>query len=512
MGVDQQKEFGMLVKSVDLPKFTVDTKTFKSYNKPNIVQTKIKYDSITIAFHDDTADVVRSLWFDYYNYYYRDADLSYADQAGMPNPSYFADTKYKKRDINNWGYTPRSQTSASGVAGNQFIKAIRLYSMAKKRFAEYTLINPIITSFRHGQHTAGSSDPLQHEMTVSFEAVLYAAGWVSSETVKGFGEALHYDKSPSPLTPAGGGTRSILGPGGLIDLASSTVDSIGRKDPAAAFFTAFRGYQNLKNTNLKDVAKAELSQLGRDVLRGNNPLNRIFVPNTGNLANGSPIYEYGKGGKAGSTTNPVGGATSNGGSVGSSSTPLVAGVALAGLGASVLAGGKAGGLVAAGGLLLGSGALNKLIKINPTTGAVDGVGELPARTAREAEKLGRGIGGAAPVSEVDEESQSQSTAALDNYERASIGTEADTYFNSDGTVATNNITSNTEQENQIFNDQLSQLYDDAESAAAERQDPALLTEVDYAQSLAEENPITAMNDDILSGVPTNQGYSGDETA
>ena len=68
VGVDQQIEAGMLVKSVDLPKFTVDTKTLNSYNRPNVIQTKIKYDPITISFHDDHADVVRNLWFDYYHY------------------------------------------------------------------------------------------------------------------------------------------------------------------------------------------------------------------------------------------------------------------------------------------------------------------------------------------------------------------------------------------------------------------------------------------------------------
>jgi len=512
MGVDQQKEFGMLVKSVDLPKFTVDTKTLNSYNKPNIVQTKIKYDQITITFHDDHADVVRSLWFDYYNYYYRDADLGYADQAGMPNPTYYADTKYKKRDKNQWGYSPRAKTGVSGVAGNQFIKAIRLYSMAQKRFAEYTLINPTITSFRHGQHQAGSSDPMQHEMTIAFETVLYAAGWVNTETVKGFGEALHYDRSPSPLTPAGGGTKSILGPGGLIDIASSTVDNIGKKDPAAAFFTAFRGYQNLKNTNLKDVAKAELTQLGTDVLRGNNPLNRIFVPNTGNLANGTPIYEYGKNNQSGVFTNPVGGATSNGGNVGSGSTPLLAGVALAGLGASVLSGNKAGGLVAAGGLLLGSGALNKLIKIDPSTGKVDSVGELPSRTPKEAAILGPNITGSVPVSTVTAEAQNQSTAALDNYTTAQLGSTTGGYFNTDGSVATTDVTSESGAPSVVYNAQLTALATDAEQAANQRLNPSSPTQVDYASSIASENPMTAMNNDILSGVPTNQGYSGDDAA
>ena len=60
-----QIEAGMLVKSADLPKFRVDTKTFNNYNRPSIAQSKIRYEDINITFHDDSANIVRLLWFDY---------------------------------------------------------------------------------------------------------------------------------------------------------------------------------------------------------------------------------------------------------------------------------------------------------------------------------------------------------------------------------------------------------------------------------------------------------------
>ena len=68
------QELGMLVKSVTLPKFTIDTKTHNAYNRPNIVQNKIKYDPVSIMFHDDQGDRVRNFWYDYYSYFYRDPD------------------------------------------------------------------------------------------------------------------------------------------------------------------------------------------------------------------------------------------------------------------------------------------------------------------------------------------------------------------------------------------------------------------------------------------------------
>ena len=378
IGQQEQKEVGMLVKSVDLPKFTVDTKTLNSYNKPNIVQTKIKYDSVNITFHDDHADVVRGLWFDYYNYYYRDTDLGYQDASGTPNATYFQNTKYSARTKNDWGYTPRQQAGLD----TQYIKAIRLYSLSQKRFAEYTLINPTIIAFRHGQHTAGSSDPMANEMTVSYESVLYAAGWASEMTINGFAE-IHYDTQPSPLTPAGGGTNSIMGPGGIMAKADNVINGLGKNNPAA-FLSAFRGYNTLKNMDLKAVAKNELKSIGTDILRGNNPLSKMFVPNAGNLANGSPIFQISKKELPSVGTSAPGSATSNGESVNkSSASKTSSGVSLPGIGASVMAGLKAGGLALQGGLVAGAGALNKLIKIDPATGSVDSVGQLPSSTTAE---------------------------------------------------------------------------------------------------------------------------------
>ena len=66
-----------------------------------------------------------------------------------------------------------------------------------------------------------------------------------------------------------------------------------------------------------------------------------------------------------------------------SATKTLAGVSLPGIGASVMAGLKAGGLALTGGLVAGAGALNKLIQIDPKTGTVDSVGQLASTTSAE---------------------------------------------------------------------------------------------------------------------------------
>ena len=278
------KEHGMLVKSADLPKFTVDNKTLNNYNRPNIVQTKIKYDPLNITFHDDQSNKIRTLWYDYYNYYYRDTDTGFAGSSGAPNPSYYAESKYVPAQpvSKNFGYSPRSFANS-----NQYINNIQIYSLHKKRFSLYVLINPMITSFSHGTHATNANGSLENTMTIAYESVLYGSGYVTPNTVKGFAD-LHYDKSPSPLTSAGGGTNSIFGPGGILstvdeviaDGGSGTVQGYG-----SAAFKLFRGFQKNKNVDLKGLAKQELYQAGADILNMKDPRDRFYVPYAGATAN-----------------------------------------------------------------------------------------------------------------------------------------------------------------------------------------------------------------------------------
>jgi hypothetical protein len=186
------REMGMLVKSVSLPKFTIDTKIHNAYNRKNIVQNKISYDPVSIVFRDDQADNVKQFWYDYYSYFYRDPD--YADAT------YGAQHKYQSRPTFDWGYSPRpavGYNNANGTQPYQYIQAIRIYSLYQGYFSEYQLVNPIITSFKHGEHDVSSNDTLEHQMSIQYETVKYLEGKVTRDTVGGFID-LHYDTTPSP--------------------------------------------------------------------------------------------------------------------------------------------------------------------------------------------------------------------------------------------------------------------------------------------------------------------------
>lgn len=268
-------EIGMMAKTAALPKFTIQNKILNAYNRKNIVQERINYDPLTITFHDDSADVVRGFWQNYYKYYFRDADQT--------EQQFQQAHKYQHRASETWGYSPKN-TTADGNTPN-YIKAIRIYSLHQKHYSSYTLLRPTIINFAHGQHTAGEYNTLEHTMTVNYEAVQYDKGTVNQGKVMGF-QRTHYDNVPSPLTAAGGGTQSILGPGGLIEGAGDVLTNLQSGNFGAAALTALRVGNNAKNMNLKSVASAEFKQTAMNMLRGQNTQSTVFVPTQNDIANG----------------------------------------------------------------------------------------------------------------------------------------------------------------------------------------------------------------------------------
>lgn len=258
-------EVGMLVKAVQLPKYTIEVKKYNAYNRPNIIQNKLEYNEVTINFYDDHSDRIVGFWSDYMNYYFRDTDISNSDNISP----YTHPHKYKTKEL-EWGYNIRNGNS------KPYMQAIRIYSLHQKRFTEYTLINPVITQFRHGDHRNNGTEPLECEMTVAFETVLYNFGNVSKGKVKGFAD-LHYDKEPSPLAQAGG-SKSFLGPGGLIQSGQAIFNDLSSGNILGAAVKIGRTIQNNKGANLKQIAKTEFGEFAKDILRNNNPLGKIAVP------------------------------------------------------------------------------------------------------------------------------------------------------------------------------------------------------------------------------------------
>jgi hypothetical protein len=271
---DGIREFGLMAKTADLPRFSIDTKTLNTYNRATVVQSKVKYDPVTLTFHDDSSNLIRNFWINYYITYYRDSDYNLS-QYSLP-------FKYTEQQITEFGFSPM------GSRPLPFLKAIRIYSLHKKRFSEYILVNPIIKSLKHGTHDNQTTDSIMsHEMVIEYESVLYSDGRVTLGDPKGFAE-LHYDASASPLTPGGGGPRTIFGPGGFLDTGRDILKDYNNGDYGMALFKAARGIKSAKSMNLKNAFKQEINTAVTGAITESITNRRIMVPNlitTGAITN-----------------------------------------------------------------------------------------------------------------------------------------------------------------------------------------------------------------------------------
>jgi len=210
---NHKNELNMLVKNVDLPKYTVDTLVAQQYNKKRKIQTKIQYDPIQVVFHDDNYGVTTALWESYYRYYFADGRYSSADTVGNPNHTaikqYYHSNAFQGSDLNKFRFGKDSDVD------KPFFTSIQIYQMARKTYTCFTLVNPVISQWQHDTLNNQESGPVANSMTVEYEAVLYSRGRVQNNAPQGFG-AEHYDKTPSPNSLAGGGTTSLLGDGGIL--------------------------------------------------------------------------------------------------------------------------------------------------------------------------------------------------------------------------------------------------------------------------------------------------------
>ena len=267
-------EASFLVKNVELPKYSFDVVEHNQYNRKRYHHNRINYNPVTITFHDDSSDVIRNLWYAYYAYYNND-------------PQYEAAGTYSYEDI----YKPMLKNAMQwGLDRNSkpFFNAIKIYSLYQKKYTEYWLVNPIIETFDHDNHDyADATGLLEHRMTVRFETVKYKSGLIDGDGPAGFGE-MHYDKAKSPLTPEGGGTTSILGPGGLVDAVGSIGADLAGGNIAGAVVTGLRGANNLKGANLKNMLKSELTGAAMNALRGQNPIGDFSFPNS-KSTQGNPL-------------------------------------------------------------------------------------------------------------------------------------------------------------------------------------------------------------------------------
>jgi len=260
-------QLGMMVRTADVPSYRIDVDELNQYNRKRYIQKKINYQPVNITFHDDGSDLVRSMWYNYYVYYFSDARHGYdgvsTGQAGNgPFDFNRRDVYDDLRSVHDWGYNGESP---SGGYKPNFFRDIKIYGLNRGNFVQYTLINPVIVDWRSDTFDySQDSGTMTNTMTLQYETVKFSRGRIGtpgSSEVRGWGQNESYDSSPSKLSQ-GGGTQSVLGQGGLLDAGTSILNDLQNGNILGAIVTAGRSYTTFKDADVGDIAASEILQQG----------------------------------------------------------------------------------------------------------------------------------------------------------------------------------------------------------------------------------------------------------
>jgi len=248
-------EIGYLIKTTDLPKFKFETVTKNQYNRKKIFYKNFTYEGINMTFHDDSAGVINALWALYMGAYVQDRH--------NPERAFF------KTALRPEGSVVDSYRYGLDRAGRStdFFTSISIYTMSRRRFLGYTLINPKVTNWGHGSMDYTANDFNETSMGIEYESVIYSSGNVSRNNPKGFAN-LYYDNVPSPLTVAGGGVSTLLGEGGVLDGLEQVFGDVagGSAFGSVGGFlgTAIKAINTAKN--FKSLSKEGLKQEAINIL------------------------------------------------------------------------------------------------------------------------------------------------------------------------------------------------------------------------------------------------------
>jgi len=291
LAANEKLQLNMLVKACDLPKYNLSYEEKTQYNKKMYLGTRIAYDPVNITFHDDHADTVNAFWKQYYEYHIADSVSMNTDLAISATKDDYYNFKGQANKFNKFGMdTPRER-------GKPYLKGIEIFVLHKKRFTSMTLVNPVIGSFSHDNlDQADGTGVMSNSMQILYETVIYKAGVISRDTVKGFA-TINYDQSPSPLSILGGGTNSIFGPGGIVDGVGSVIKNFNQGNILGAIIGASNTYNNakkIKKSNvkqeLKGIAKKGILEIGKQSSNITNPIAR-FTVGAAVIANASSIAQ-----------------------------------------------------------------------------------------------------------------------------------------------------------------------------------------------------------------------------
>lgn len=212
-------EINYLVKRMDLPRYTLNVENLNQYNRKTTTYTRISYDPVNLAFHDDNAGVSDGLWALYYGYYFADR-LNSPPPYNEINPAAYQVHTYDEKAL--WPF----RYGLDNNIKDPFFRSIQLLTLTRHKFTSYLLCNPKVLTWQHDtMDQSEGGGMVENQMSVAYDAVIYSTGTISYDNPTGF-TVLHYDNMQSPLNPSNELMLQSTIPYGIMNSTINPIDQM----------------------------------------------------------------------------------------------------------------------------------------------------------------------------------------------------------------------------------------------------------------------------------------------
>lgn len=261
---DRSKTISVLCKSADLPKFNIEFEELNKYNKKEVIPKKLKYEPVTLTFHDDVKNTIRDMWLAYNTYYVADAGIT--PEAWAEDDTYLENRLFNRYGLDN------NQTV-------KLIKSVDIYSMGNHKYTKYSLINPLITSFDFDRHEySDGAKVMETQIRLDYETVLYYEG--STESIPGFGkDSPYYDNTFSTL----GEFKA--------NSSEAAIDQIEKAITKASPQKTFQPYQNTIKTLPVKINPDQVNAIRAVANNSLQNLRRFSFPTANEIVNMSSLVD-----------------------------------------------------------------------------------------------------------------------------------------------------------------------------------------------------------------------------
>jgi hypothetical protein len=155
---EQSKMTVKALRTIELPRYTIETEVINSWNVRQLVPTKVQFDPITIAFNDTTDNKFQSFLTTYLN-----------DVSSNFDPIQVATSmKTMRTGLDGFGLKIRPDM------GDTVFEKIEIVKFYRDNTSTITLWRPKIVDVQHDNLDYAASEAVTWTISVRFEAITYS--------------------------------------------------------------------------------------------------------------------------------------------------------------------------------------------------------------------------------------------------------------------------------------------------------------------------------------------------